>query len=152
MPATSQSQSLGERLALLVAAGTFGAALASAQTPVDLSFLVNDDLTTYTNGGNYPQNGGPLTVAGVPFTLSTIAQKTFVIQSSSVQTFSIPVGRQGVTTVFTLINSAYGVCGTAVGELDFVGASSTTFVYALTEGTNVRDHNIPNNYCETVTS
>jgi hypothetical protein len=143
-------------VAALVSAVLLGGA-AEAQSPVNISALVNDDLTTYTNGSNYPQNGGPLTVAGVTFTLSTIAPSghTGVIQSSTTsslpQTFSIPVNRTGVTTVTTLINSAFGSCGTSVGELDFVGATTPTFVYVLTEGTNIRDHNIPSGFCQTAT-
>src|SRR5580700_10254442 len=133
--------------AALVSAVLWGG-VANAQSPVNISALVNDDLTTYTNGSNYPQTGGSLTVAGVTFTLSTIAPSghTGVVQSSTTssvpQTFSIPVNRTGVTTVSTLINSAFGTCGTSVGELDFVGATTPTFVYVLTEGTNIRDHNI----------
>jgi len=141
--------------ALLSAVLSGGAA--EAQSPVNISALVNADLTTYTNGSNYPQNGGPLTVAGVLFTLSTIGSSshTATIQSSTTsgvpQTYSIPVNRTGVTTVYTLINSAFGSCGTSVGELDFVGATTPTFVYVLTEGTNIRDHNIPSGFCQTAT-
>src|ERR1700733_10957024 len=108
-------------VAALVSTVLLGGA-AEAQSPLNISALVNDDLTTYSNGSNYPQNGGPLTVAGVTFTLSTISPSghTGVIQSSTTsglpQTFSISVNRTGVTTVNTLINSAFGSCGTSVGE------------------------------------
>jgi hypothetical protein len=141
----------------LLAAVAVIAAVAEAQGPVNISSLVNDDLTTYTNGSNYPQNGGLLTVAGINFTLSTIAPSshTAVIQSSTtagvLQTFSIPVGRFGVTTVYTLMDGAFGSCGTSVGELDFVGAVTPTFVYVLTEGVNIRDHNMVSGFCQTAT-
>ncbi len=141
--------------ALGVWACTFGSAQAGFQQ-VNLSALVNADLTTYTGGTNYPQHGGPLTVAGIPFTLATIAplSDTAVIQASDVsgvmQTYSILVGVAGVTTVYTLINSAFGTCGTNIGELNFVGASNT-FTYTLTEGSNVRDH-FNGGFCNTVTS
>jgi hypothetical protein len=133
-------------------------AVCARATTIDLniSSLVNSDLTTYTGGGNYPPNGGPLTVAGVPFTLATIGPSfdTAVIQTSTIpgvsQTYSIPVGIFGVTSADTLINSAFGTCGTNVGELDFVGASSN-FAYTLTEGTNVRDH-FNGAFCNTVTN
>ena len=123
---------------------------------VNISSLVNADLTTYTGGANYPHHGGPLTVAGVPFTLATIGQNadTAVIQSSTtlgvVETYSIAIGLFGVTSTYTLINSAFGMCGTNVGELDFIG-SSNTFTYTLTEGTNIRDH-FNGNSCNKVTN
>jgi 6-phosphogluconolactonase (cycloisomerase 2 family) len=113
---------------------------------VNLSSLVNGDLTTYANGSNYPPGGGPLTVAGVPFVLATIAPNshTAVVQGSTspgvAQTYSIPVNVHGVTTVGTLMNSIAGACGTAVGELDFIGAASAPYVYVLTEGVNIRDY------------
>jgi RHS repeat-associated protein len=114
--------------------------MGQSTVPVDLSSLVNQDLDNYTNGNDYPPDGGPLSVGGVPFTL-TSAGYTAIIQSNGAETFSIPVGIKGVVTVYTLINSAEGECGTQVGELDFVGASSPPFVYTLTEGENIRDHN-----------
>ena len=123
---------------------------------LDISNLVNTDLTTYSGGSNYPQHGGPLTVAGVPFTLATIGPNsdTAIIQTSESvgvsETYSIPVGVFGVTTVDTLINSAFGGCGVNIGELDFIGASNT-YTYTLTEGTNVRDH-FNGGFCNTVTS
>jgi hypothetical protein len=113
---------------------------------VDLSSLVNSDLTTYSGGGNYPPNGGPLTVGGVPFQLATIGSNndTAVIQGSIVggviQTYVIPVNIADVTNVFTLINSAFGRLGTDIGALVFKGALGETFTYTLTEGFNVRDH------------
>jgi hypothetical protein len=108
---------------------------------IDLSGLVNSDLTTYTGGSNYPQHGGLITVDGIPFELATIGpqQDTAVIQTSGTQDFSIPVGTFGVTSAYVLVNSADGSCGTDVGEIDFVG-SSGTYSYKLTEGVNVRDH------------
>jgi len=38
-----------------------------------------------------------------------------------------------------LINSIFGSSGTQIGTLDFIG-SSGSFLYTLTEGSNVRDH------------
>ncbi len=115
-------------------------------TSVDLSTLVNSDLTTYSGGGNYPQNGGPLTVAGIPFQLATIGPNndTAVIQGSTnpgeTQTYAIAVNLLDVTNVYTLINSAFGSAGTNIGDLVFKGALGETYTYTLTEGLNVRDH------------
>jgi len=126
--------------------------LAQGGPQVDISSLVNSDLTTYTNGSDYPPNGGPLTINGVPFNLATIGSNsdTAVIQTTGQQSYSIPVNLAGITTVYTLINSADGACGTSVGEVDFVGATSGTYVYTLVEGTNVRDHN-NSSFCNTAT-
>jgi hypothetical protein len=113
---------------------------------IDISGLVNSDLTTYSGGSNYPQNGGSLTVAGVTFQLSTIApnNNTAVIQGSTAfgvsETYTIPVNLFGIQTVDTLINSAFGTLGTDIGSLVFHGAGGETFTYTLTEGFNVRDH------------
>ena len=117
-----------------------GAGLADT-VQIDLSGLVNSDLTTYSGGSNYPQHGGLITVDGIPFELATIGpqQDTAVIQTSDTQDFSIPADTFGVTSADLLVNSAYGGCGSDVGEIDFVG-SSETFVYKLTEGVNIRDH------------
>lgn len=108
---------------------------------VDLSGFVNSDLTTYTGGSNYPQHGGSITLDAIPFELATIGpeQDTAVIQTNGAQDFSIPVEVFGATSVDVLVNSAFGSCGTDVGEIDFVG-SSGTYTYTLTEGVNVRDH------------
>jgi hypothetical protein len=133
-------------------------AAAASLVQIDISSLVNADLTTYTHGYGYPQDGGPLSVAGIPFTLATISPSghTAVIQASgsAPQTFSIPVNLSGVVTVDTLIDSAFpfdtGSCGTTIGELDFVGVTSSPFVYTLTEGINVRDH-YNGSFCNTVT-
>lgn len=127
-------------------------------TQIDISSLVNTDLTGYTNGNLYPPNGGPLTVAGVSFTLATLSANnhTGILQSaetpSSPSAYTINVNQPGVTAVYTLMNSAYGVCGTSVGELDFAGAKpGDTYTYVLTEGTNIRDHN-NDGFCNAITS
>jgi hypothetical protein len=110
-------------------------------TQIDLTGLTNADLTTYTNGFNYPSNGGPVTVGGNSFNLVPLNNGTGVIQADLFATsdVNIPINEAGVTTVFTLINSAFGSQGVNIGELDFNG-STGTFVYTLTEGFNVRDH------------
>lgn len=132
-------------VAMILTVAFLAATTNAATIDLDLSSLVNADLTTYTGGGDYPQHGGSLAVGGIPFTLAKIGANsdTAVIQTSTAggvsETYSIPVGVFGVTSADTLINSAFGSCTTSIGELDFVGASST-FTYPLIEGTNVRDH------------
>ncbi|MBS0591633.1 MAG: hypothetical protein JSR65_13495 [Proteobacteria bacterium] len=136
-------------LLALVSMASFAAPV--SLTPVNIAAQVNSDLTTYTGGGNYPQNGGSLAVGAITFNLTAGSNtRTWVVQTSNTaaQTFSIPINRTGVTTAYTLINSANGTCGQVAGEVDFVGASST-YVYTLTEGTNIRDH-YNGVYCNTV--
>ncbi|HTR39118.1 MAG TPA: hypothetical protein VMH80_24750 [Bryobacteraceae bacterium] len=141
---TGRSRHISLALAIGIAVSLVAGARADTVS-LNLSGLVNSDLTTYTEGWSYPQHGGPITIGGVPFTLATIGPNsdTAVIQSSTDygadQTFSLNVGLFGVTSAFTLINTAFGVCGTTVGAVEFVG-SSTTYTYDLTEGNNVRDH------------
>jgi hypothetical protein len=141
-------------LSLAIGISAFSVATAQAGAiSIDISSLVNSDLTAYSGGWNYPQHGGPLTVGGIPFTLAIGKNSdTAVIQSSIAggvsQTYSLPVNLFGVTSAYTLINSAFGTCGANVGELDFIG-SSNTFTYTLTEGTNVRDH-FHGGFCGTV--
>jgi hypothetical protein len=103
-------------------------AVSAHANQINISSLVNSDLTAYSGGFNYPQNGGPLTVAGVTFQLATLAANnhTAVIQGSTSggisQTYTIPVGLFGITTVDTLINSAFGSLNTDIGSLVFHGA------------------------------
>lgn len=139
-------------VAAIVCACASALAQAASPSPLSLAALVNTDLTTYTGGSDYPQNGGPLTVSGITFNLATSGPQshTSIVQTSGTQTYSIPVNRFGVTVAYTLINSSWGSCGTSVGELDFVG-TQTTYTYTLTEGSNIRDH-YSGTYCNTVTA
>jgi hypothetical protein len=125
---------------VLVCAVVLASTSASAGT-VSLTGLVNSDLTLYTNGGMYP-NGGPLTVGGVNFQLTTLDNGNLgVIGGNDSQPHTIiPIGQSGIGTVYTLINSAYGTAGTDIGQLDFKFAGGSIFSYVLTEGLNVRDH------------
>lgn len=113
---------------------------------VDLSSIVNSDLTGYTNGFNYP-GPGVTTINAVPFLLAatpTDATHTGVVgglASGGVpNSYTIPGLNIGnVTSMFVLINSAFGTCGTSVGS---VGAAtgSASVDFGLVEGVNVRDH------------
>jgi hypothetical protein len=127
-------------------------------TEVELASHVNASLNDYTMGFFYPWWGGPVSIGGIPFRLASIGRNTGIHQSpgdtpgvqSAPESYSISINRKGVTTVYTLINSTRGDCGARVGELQFVGAASATFVYPLTEGINIRDH-YAGGYCNTAT-
>ena len=129
----------GAALALGLSAicGAVGAAT------VDLSSFVNADIRTYTNGSVYPIAPTTLTVNGIGFGLipdGAAPNSLGVIQTSGTDSFTIPVSLPGVTTVYTLINSAFGANGDTTGSLVFTDAANDTFTYNLTEGVNVRDH------------
>lgn len=119
---------------------------ASADT-VDLSSIVNSDLTGYTNGSVYPQNGGPLTIGGINFELSTlpgghtgVAQLNANPQDGSPQSFTIPVSITGAGIVYTVVNSSFGVFDKYAGQITFNGLLGETVTYTYTEGDNIRDH------------
>ncbi len=140
------------KLSFIAASMLIAGGLSANATEIDLSTLVNTDLNTYSGGSNYPANGGALTVGGIGFNLAAYpGGGTGIIQLSGDTTdmgganppfqspVSIPVGLSGVVTVYTLINSIFGSTGTQIGTLDFIGSSSS-YIYTLTEGSNVRDH------------
>ena len=125
-----------------VAAVTLLAGPASAVT-IDLSGEVNANLNTYFNGGVYPPNGGPVTIGGIGFNLDSLPTGgTGVIQTSSGSTtpFVIPVNLFGVTTLYSIANSAFGEAGFTAGQLVFNGSGGASFTYTFTEGDNIRDH------------
>src|SRR5262245_53538535 len=120
---------------------------------LDISNLADADLTLYSGGSNYPQNGGLVTVAGTTFQLTMGPNNhTSVVQGSwdgtvadilipgASETFSIYLNSFGATAVDTLINSDFGTMETNIGSLVFYGKSGATFTYDLVEGVNVRDH------------
>jgi hypothetical protein len=125
-------------LGLSMASGAAGAAT------VDLSSLVNSDIRTYTNGSVYPIAPTTLTINGIGFSLipdGAAPNSLGVIQTpAGDSSFTIPVSLPGVTTVYTLINSAFGANADLTGSLVFTDAANDTFTYDLTEGVNVRDH------------
>jgi hypothetical protein len=140
-------------VAFTILAFTIGGLNAQASPYIPIAPLpgVNSDLNAfYTNGFFYPF-GGTLDVGGVPFTLTTDpggSGDTLVIQDpnffgahdGSLNVFDIPVGVAGATTVYTLMNSAFGICGSDIASLEFFGSGGAYFVGSLIEGTNIRDH------------
>ena len=112
---------------------------------LDLSPIVNSDLFTYTNGTNYP-GPGATTINATPFLLAPAAtDPTHTGVVGGVASIGVPAAYAitglniaNVTSMYALINSAFGTCGTSVGS---IGATSSGVAsYALTEGVNVRDH------------
>jgi hypothetical protein len=106
--------------------------------PLDLSGIVNSDLTWYTFGQNYPAPGS-ITIAGIPFELTDGGNgNTWVVGGLEwpAATYSVDgLKIANATKMYVIINSAFGVCGVDVGS---IGVSGVEFT--LTEGRNVRDH------------
>ena len=106
---------------------------------------VNANLRTYANGSDYPIAPTTLTVGGVDFALvpdGTTASSLGVLQTTGSGTsFDIPVNIAGATTLYTLINSTYGVAGDTVGTVEVKGTGGLDATFNLVEGTNIRDHN-----------
>ncbi|MGP0064470.1 MAG: beta strand repeat-containing protein, partial [Isosphaeraceae bacterium] len=60
---------------------------------------------------------------------------------SAPSVFNIPVNIADPTTVFTLINSAFGVSGDIVGSVEFQATGGLDYTVNLVEGQDIRDHN-----------
>jgi hypothetical protein len=117
-------------------------AAAPIETPIDISGLVNANIQTYTGGTNYPLGPTSITVGSIPFNVAGFAGGgTGIIQTpTGDSSFTISVGIANVTTVFALVNSAFGTSGDTVGSLVFTDSASHTFTDPLVEGANIRDH------------
>jgi len=131
--------------------------VAYASTSVDLQTQVNADLQTqYTNGSNYPSGGTILTNGNVSFTLAygpngtsgtgTLQTGPFNPSSAvnipvSTSTFDIKVNIADPGTVYTLINSAYGLLNQTIGSVEFKATGGLDYTVNLVEGQNIRDHN-----------
>ncbi len=132
-------------VAVLIVAGAVCVSPAwAATTTVPISTLTNTNLRTYTGGTSYPVAPTSLTVGGIDFALvpaGATANSLGIIQLLSTgATATIPVNVADVTTVYTLMNSAWGKAGANIGTLEFVGSGGATASFSLVEGTNIRDH------------
>lgn len=118
--------------------------------PVPVSPL-NEDITTWSNGSVYAGKfNGTQTLGDVPFDLQTDADGDNVFwgtdlnisnfSGSSSLTLTLATNLYGATTVYTLINSAWGHNGSNVGSITFNAGNGATYTVQLVEGVNVRDH------------
>ena len=138
----------------LVIVALFFVALApwafASEIQISIESLTNADIKMYTNGANYPTAPTTTTVAGITFDLVTKglqAGTTGVIQAPppctpipSCNTFTITTDIVDPTTIYTLMNSAFGVSGKDIGSIEFVGTHSDV-TFQIIEGNNIRDHN-----------
>lgn len=136
-------------LLIALLSGAF-AARADIYTPLALPAL-NADLRTSLGGAAYvPLFPSVQNWTGVPFALSaSLAGNTSFIDG----VINIPVGVFGVTSAYTLINSAFGTFGANNGSVEFFGTSAY-FKVDLIQGQNIRDHlnNVFNNLIDGVSA
>ncbi|HMF36428.1 MAG TPA: hypothetical protein VKF17_07295, partial [Isosphaeraceae bacterium] len=134
------------RFALPVFFGLLSSGARAGGVNVDIQPYVNANLQTYTNGSNYPSGGTILTNGNVSFTLAYYTDTTGLgaIQTPSTPpstSFDISVNIPNPSTVYTLINSAYGEFGDTVGSVEFKATGGLNYSVNLVEGQDIRDHN-----------
>ena len=107
------------------------------------TFSFPNGTTTFSTGTVVDQGDMQLGRAEV-FTLADYpGGGTGIIQSPGTpSSFDISVDIADPTTVFTLINSAYGEDGDTVGSVEFKATGGLDYTVDLVEGQNIRDHNI----------
>ncbi|MFN9745357.1 MAG: PEP-CTERM sorting domain-containing protein [Betaproteobacteria bacterium] len=137
---------------LLLVALLSGALTARADTYTTLTLPdLNADLRATLSGALFaPLFPGIQTWSGVPFQLSTSPTgNTSFIDG----VMDIPVGVFGVTSAYTLINSAFGLFGANNGSVEFFG-SAAYHKADLIQGQNVRDYldNVFNNVIDGVSA
>jgi hypothetical protein len=139
------------RLAYLVVAAAFSAVSACAgETPIDISSLVNEPrtfpgLNGITNGNTFPT--GSQNFGGVPFAIPTGPNNYWNGGAAAnfgpgVVSLTIPVGVQGVTSAFTLLNAMWCQPGpTSNLYITFTGSNGATVTQPLVGNVNLRDYN-----------
>ncbi|MCE9559408.1 MAG: hypothetical protein K8R88_10690 [Armatimonadetes bacterium] len=121
---------------------TFGVVAVTSHATIFINFdsQVNGNITTYTGGGGYPQNGGTVSIAGIDHQLA----RTSTGKSGSMvfggTTNIIPIGQFGVKEIYTLINSGFGTNGQLNGRIEAHGSGGLLQTFLLTQGDNIRDH------------
>lgn len=133
----------------------FAVSAQANEVPVDISADINANLAGYSGGSNYPLGGTSLAINGVNFSLASYPSTTDLgaVQLSPGGTTSVTfnVDIPNVQTIYTLLNSAYGVFGGVAGTITFDGSGGSD-AFNLTEGTNIRDHYCCGGYNETATN
>ncbi|HTR43083.1 MAG TPA: PEP-CTERM sorting domain-containing protein [Pseudomonadales bacterium] len=112
---------------------------------LNLNSDCNQDIQTFTDGSNYALGGTQFSVNGVPFELGLLNNNpttTGVIMTSAGNqsyTFIVPSGTYA-TSLYTLMNTAWGEPGQNEGSIVVTGSHGETATLDLTEGVNIRDH------------
>lgn len=142
------------RFVCMIAAIAFaGASARAGETPIDISSLVNEPWTfdsapggaNILNGSTFPT--GSQNFGGIPFAIPTGPNNYWGAAAaadfgSGVVNLTIPVGVEGVTSVFTLLNTMWSQPGpNAYVYVTFTGSAGATARQSLVGGVNVRDYN-----------
>jgi len=130
--------------AALMLASAAASLTAPAETFTSISLpSLDTDIRSFNDGAAY----SPLfpatsqTLGGVPFNFQAdVIGNTAFIGGVGANSVTIPVNVFGVSSVYTLINTAFGSLGADVGSVTFHGSLGDTFTIQLIEGQNVRDH------------
>jgi len=122
-------------LSVLVVAGA-----SQANISINFDNQVNADLTTFTGGSGYPQNGGVVNVAGINHQLALTAGGKTGSMFFANDTKIVPINLFGMAEVYTLINSAQGIVNQHNGLIEIHGSGGLLQTVNLTQGINVRDH------------
>lgn len=126
--------------------GVSSQALAASYTTLDLPSF-NANINSYTGGSGYASEF----TAGEGTTLRTYGGVTFLMERDPAgnNAYADPfwngnlvmdVDVFGVTSAYTLINSAYGLNGAFNGTITFLGSAGASHSVSLVQGVNIRDH------------
>lgn len=111
---------------------------------IDMSGVANSPFTQLVNGWLFPQ--GEVNFSGVPFNIETGENNIWFShvaagQGSGTVTVEIPVNKQGITAVHTLMGTGWGINGTALTLLSFLGSGGAMYDVELRGNDLIRDHN-----------
>lgn len=122
--------------AVLLASAFAGSASQAAVSTVALTGT-DTDITTYTDGSAYLPlfDGNIHNLGGVDFTFNNGGNNA--INGGPV---TISTNIADASTVYTLVNSAWGSNGSVAGSITFNGSLGASYTVQYVEGVNVRDH------------
>ncbi|HWR52371.1 MAG TPA: PEP-CTERM sorting domain-containing protein [Bryobacteraceae bacterium] len=111
---------------------------------IDMSGVANSPFTQLVNGWLFPE--GEVTLSDIPFNIATGENNIWFShiaagQGSGTATVEIPVNKEGVTTVHMLMGTGWGVNGSALTLLSFLGSNGATYNVEVRGNDLVRDHN-----------
>ena len=127
-------------LAAATAVATLSTVSPAQATLIDLSSYVDNNISTYTDGGAYPAPGTVM-VGGIDFLLAGFGGGTGIIRGPANTPVAIAINEANVSAVYLIVNSADGgQAGTDVGSIVFNGTNGASETVDLIEGQNIRDH------------
>lgn len=111
---------------------------------IDMSTVANSPYTQLVNGWLFPE--GEVNLSGIPFSIPTGENNIWFShiaagQGSGTATVEIPVNKEGITTVHTLMGTGWGINGSALTILSFLGSGGALYEVEVRGNDLVRDHN-----------